>query len=88
MMVALPTGTRRTLSSGDCDILIARHHRERRMTAVVTLTDITGAHWAIQLADGDLLNLRKTFDVLYAAGPDQVAEWWRDLNTKRVDGPT
>ena len=56
-----------------------RHPKEPRMVAVVTLTDVAGARYAITLSTADLISLREVLGILFSADQNTVAQGWSEL---------
>ena len=56
-----------------------RHPKEPRMVAVVTLTDVAGARYAITLSTADLISLREVLGILFSADQNTVTQWWTEL---------
>lgn len=75
----LPDGVLHILASGDADIVLRRHPNEPRMVAVVTLTDVAGARYAITLSTADVISLHEVLGILFSADQNMVTQWWTEL---------
>ena len=49
------------------------------MVAVVTLTDIASARYAITLSTADVISPHEVLGILFSADQNTVTQWWTEL---------